>query len=161
MCNPSDFTWSVGSSNWPKNSVSQYDQKPRCQQRKVWSRESPSLVQAWWESLHREWQPLKNRGKLDEVRLGLFPIVRKLLEVVYEIDVGYRTTAKRFTTLVNWYSVMIRLRKYLVMGVVGIFFSGRFFSLPFFLTFPSFHNTISIYYSALVKTWRLYGIVSM
>lgn len=36
-----------------------------------------------------------NRGKLDEIRSGPFPIIRKLSDVVYEIDVGYKTSSKR------------------------------------------------------------------
>ncbi len=37
-----------------------------------------------------------NRGKLDEIRLGPFPIVRKISDVVFELDVGYKTGAKRY-----------------------------------------------------------------
>lgn len=36
-----------------------------------------------------------NRGKLDEIRIGPFPIKKKLSDVIYEIDVGYKTGAKR------------------------------------------------------------------
>lgn len=36
-----------------------------------------------------------NRHKLDELRIGPFPIVKKLSNTVYEIDVGYKTCSKR------------------------------------------------------------------
>jgi hypothetical protein len=36
-----------------------------------------------------------NRHKLDEIRIGPFPITRKFSNTVYEVDVGYKTCSKR------------------------------------------------------------------
>jgi len=36
-----------------------------------------------------------NRAKLDEIRMGPYPITKKISNNVFEIDVGYKSAAKR------------------------------------------------------------------
>ena len=48
-----------------------------------------------------------NRHKLDQIRIGPFPITQKLSNTVFELNVGYKSNSKRFYHV----SKMIKMTK--------------------------------------------------